>query len=77
MKTPKIPYPKTKRFTHICKTMRLTYPDEWINLLGVDSSGHWEFWIADNKFEIFYCPFCGRNLNETFSLWSSSGLWEK
>lgn len=73
----KSPQPRSKRFNHVCKSMRLVYPYEWKNLLGTDASGHWEFWIAEIKFEVFHCPFCGRDLNEQFSDWVCGELWEK
>ena len=77
MKPVKSPYPKSKRFGHVCRPLRLFYPEEWAGLIGVTSNGHWTFRSPLVEFEIIHCPFCGRDLNEIYSLWAGAGLWEK
>lgn len=77
MKPVKLPHPKNKRFEHVCHILRLVYPEEWGGLIGVTANGHWTFRSPSLEFEIFHCPFCGRDLNEVYNTWAGAGLWEK
>ena len=78
MKDVKVPYPKTKRFNHICKPMQIAYPSTMTNnMVGTDATAIWTMWIAETSIVIFHCPFCGKDLNKQYNMWVGAGLWEK